>query len=321
MSLVLLTSASGAPGVTTTTLGLACTWVRPAIAIEADPVGGSAILAGHFRGFQAPTLSTADLVLAHRAGRLAEQFAAALLPVDVRTPERRARRSGEPPRGPGAAKAAPGGGSGDPGTSGSEVRRPGRGETGGRTAGEAPAVAVLPGPRSHPQARSALELWEPLSFVWRTLDREVEGTDDDPGTPGTDVFIDAGRLGMEWYAESLLDRADLILLVTRSDLPSLAAARPWAERAVETHRLHPETPAWAVALVGPDHPYNVREVAHVLGLPVLLTLPLDPRGAAAYSQGLRTKPRRPLDRALRHGGTAIREQLAATRKVLHHVQS
>ena len=46
MAVVALTSASGSPGVTTTAVGLALTWPRPVLLIEADPTGGSGVLAG-----------------------------------------------------------------------------------------------------------------------------------------------------------------------------------------------------------------------------------------------------------------------------------
>ena len=50
MAVIALTSASGSPGVTTTAVALAFLWPRPVVLVEADPTGGSAILAGYFRG-------------------------------------------------------------------------------------------------------------------------------------------------------------------------------------------------------------------------------------------------------------------------------
>ena len=55
MAVIALGSAAGSPGVTTSALGLALTWPRPVLLIEADPTGGSAILAGFFRGILAQT--------------------------------------------------------------------------------------------------------------------------------------------------------------------------------------------------------------------------------------------------------------------------
>lgn len=50
MAVITLASASGSPGVTTTALGLALLWPRPVLLVEADPTGGSGLLAGYFRG-------------------------------------------------------------------------------------------------------------------------------------------------------------------------------------------------------------------------------------------------------------------------------
>jgi hypothetical protein len=50
MAVVALASASGSPGVTSTALGLALLWPRPVLLVEADPTGGSGLLAGYFRG-------------------------------------------------------------------------------------------------------------------------------------------------------------------------------------------------------------------------------------------------------------------------------
>lgn len=52
MAVITLCSASGAPGVTTTSVALAWNWPRPVLLVEADPVGGSAILAGTFQGMR-----------------------------------------------------------------------------------------------------------------------------------------------------------------------------------------------------------------------------------------------------------------------------
>lgn len=75
MALVVLFSANGSPGVTTSALGLALAWPRPVVLVDADPSGSRAILAGYFRGGQLPTDSTiVDLALAQRQGNLAEEL-------------------------------------------------------------------------------------------------------------------------------------------------------------------------------------------------------------------------------------------------------
>src|ERR1700712_667016 len=81
MALVVLASASGSPGVTTTALGLALRWPRPVVLVDGDPVGGSAVLAGFFRGQVAHNDGLVQLVLAGRAGELAEVLPTVLMPL------------------------------------------------------------------------------------------------------------------------------------------------------------------------------------------------------------------------------------------------
>lgn len=63
MALISLASASGSPGVTTTALGLALMWPRPVLLLEADPSGGSGLLAGYFRGTREYTAGLIELAL------------------------------------------------------------------------------------------------------------------------------------------------------------------------------------------------------------------------------------------------------------------
>jgi hypothetical protein len=81
MALIVLTSASGSPGVTTSALGLALSWPRPCLLVEADPTGGSGILAGYFHGDVAHIGGLIDLALAHREGTLAEAIPLATMPI------------------------------------------------------------------------------------------------------------------------------------------------------------------------------------------------------------------------------------------------
>jgi hypothetical protein len=72
MALIVLTSASGSPGVTTTALGMALTWSRPVILVDADPTGGSSVAAGYLRGGFAPPEAMIELALAAPDGHLRE---------------------------------------------------------------------------------------------------------------------------------------------------------------------------------------------------------------------------------------------------------
>ena len=75
MSLIALTSASAAPGATTSALGLALHWPRPVVLVEADPSGTRALNAGYFQGGQLPTNETiVDLAVSQRQGTLVDDL-------------------------------------------------------------------------------------------------------------------------------------------------------------------------------------------------------------------------------------------------------
>ncbi|NLD78045.1 MAG: hypothetical protein GX643_15425 [Acidimicrobiales bacterium] len=249
MAVVALTSASGSPGVTTTALGLALLWPRPVLLIEADPTGGSNLLAGYFRGLREYQAGLIELALT--AIDLADALAEVAQPIE--------------------------------GTS----------------------VSFVAGTRSHTQARAVRELWAPLAEVLS----EVEAT-------GQDVIVDAGRLGLAGSPEPLLEAADLTLLLARTTLPHLSALRSWAEAfqrdPLDWHQA-------GVLLVGEGQPYSAREVAGVVKLPVVASLPEDPESAAVFSRGAQPPKRvetRPLARALTAAIASIHSTIAERRNDL-----
>ena len=81
MAIIVLTSASGSPGVTTTVMGLALAWPRPVLVVEADPTGGSGILAGHFKGQVAHAQGLIDLAMAQRQDLVAAELPHQLLDI------------------------------------------------------------------------------------------------------------------------------------------------------------------------------------------------------------------------------------------------
>lgn len=83
MAVVALTSASGSPGVTTTALGLALLWPRPVLLIEADPTGGSGLLAGYFRGTREYESGLIELALT--ASNLSDALADVARPIEGTT--------------------------------------------------------------------------------------------------------------------------------------------------------------------------------------------------------------------------------------------
>lgn len=69
MSTVVLASASGAPGVTTTALGLVLAWPRDAVLVDADRSASQAILAGYLSGQSTHGSGMQGLLQAHRERR------------------------------------------------------------------------------------------------------------------------------------------------------------------------------------------------------------------------------------------------------------
>ena len=90
MALIVLASASGAPGVSTTALGLTLNWHRPVLLVDADPTGSSAVFAGYFHGTQEPTGGLINLALALREGTLAAALPRETLLLDPEAPAERA---------------------------------------------------------------------------------------------------------------------------------------------------------------------------------------------------------------------------------------
>ena len=253
MALIVLASASGSPGVTTTALGLALVWHRPVVLVDADPVGGSALLAGYFQGAVSDHDAMVALVLAHRDGRLADLLPHTLIAI--------------------------------PGSH----------------------ASILPGPKSHAQAGSLSELWGALAYELRALEQT-----------GQDVIVDAGRLGMVHSPQGLIRAADLALLVTRTDLPALAAARQWAAEWTEGTQDGTGSASVAGLLVGAGRPYDAAEVTKVLDLPVLASLAWDPRSARVFSEGQKPSgsgwsQRDQLVRSYRAAAAAINQRATAER--------
>lgn len=132
-------------------------------------------------------------------------------------------------------------------------------------------VRILTGSRSHAQAAGLTRIWEPLLGALRGLT-----------SAGQDVLVDAGQLGLEGSPTPLIAHADLTLLVLRSNLRALAAAKSWAESlAAEVVPGH----SVQAVVVGENRPYRAADVARTLGLPVLGVVAWDPRRAEVFADG------------------------------------
>ncbi|SDT41532.1 hypothetical protein SAMN04488543_4251 [Friedmanniella luteola] len=69
MAVLVLTSCSGSPGVTTLAVGLALTWPRPVLLVDADPGAPQAVLAGYLTGRSAGGKGLLRVAEAHRDRR------------------------------------------------------------------------------------------------------------------------------------------------------------------------------------------------------------------------------------------------------------
>lgn len=215
MAVIALTSASGSPGVTTTAVALTFLWPRPVVLVEADPTGGSAILAGYFRGTREYDAGIVELALSALSPADALREAIRLVP-DTH-------------------------------------------------------VSLLAGTRSRTQAAALRDVWAPLAETLGQLDEN-----------GQDVVIDAGRLGLSESPEPLMDAADLTLLLTRTNLPALSAARTWVDAIA---RPAGDLRQAGILLIGEGQPYGAAEVSSVVGQPVVAGLVDDAEGAAVFHRG------------------------------------
>jgi hypothetical protein len=249
MAVIALTSANGSPGVTTTALGMALLWPRPVLLVEADPTGGSALLAGYFQGTREYAGGLIELALT--ADTIHDGLAEVSQRIDGST------------------------------------------------------VSFVAGPRTHTQAPALRDLWQPLS-------EEIAGLE----AGGQDVIVDAGRLGLVGSPEPLLANADLTLIVTRTNLTALAAVRSWAD-SIQRGTLDWQQPGLLVA--GDAQPYNSRELASVLGLPVVAEIADDPTSAAVFAHGA-TPPKKfdtgPLARSLHAAIASIHAAVSRHRSEL-----
>ncbi|HEY8722148.1 hypothetical protein [Pengzhenrongella sp.] len=222
MALIVLCSAKGSPGVTTTALALGWVWPtalpgRRSLVVDADPAG-SGVLPGFF---QANAPQVGGILGLVRSGDGVEVD-------DLLTNAVALESSGE--------------------------------------------RLVLPGIVDPAQARALAGVWSQLAHV--AHDADVQGLD---------ILVDVGRLGHLHQPSILLDRADLVVVVLRASLVSIAAARPAVGHLQE---LRGAGGAVVGALVGDQAPYTAKEIASELGVEIPIVVPRDAVAARMFSDGI-----------------------------------
>jgi hypothetical protein len=123
--------------------------------------------------------------------------------------------------------------------------------------------------------------------VWATLVEAFLGYE----SVDIDVVVDLGRMQYDGVPRPLLQRCDLMALVMRSSLRSVAAARNYAGVLAEQTRSAGGDHNVGLIVLGENQPYGRREIAKTLNLPVIATIADDPRAASVLSDGSR-RPRK-----------------------------
>jgi hypothetical protein len=238
MAVLALTSAKGAPGVSTAALAMTLLWPRAALLAECDPAGGSSVLAGYLRGTVEHSRGLLPLALAQRHEALEQALWPQTVPL-----------TGDPQ----AASVAAGAGD----------------------------RWLLPGLSDAAQAPSTAALWGPLGSLLASLERA-----------GTDVIVDAGRLGTAHAPTVLLRQADLVLLVMGTNLTAVAAAKARLNLLREdlsvtgtAGRLDGHLSSLGLLLVGEGRPYSAKEISAACGVPVIASLAWDPASAEVLAAG------------------------------------
>lgn len=224
MAIIACASVVGSPGVTTTALGLALTWDRDVLLVDADRDPSQAIQAGYLRGADLGGRGLAGLARAHRERRpLHDELTRQSVPL---------------------------------------------------TSDEGVTRRFLPG-FAHPGAASV------FGQVWPDLAHALSGL----GAAGTDVIVDAGRIGRDGLPTPLLIEADAVLVCVRSSLRSLAALRLHLPGLVDQLESLPGHAELGLVVIGESQPYSASEIAKAFGVTVAFTLPHEPGQASVLSDG------------------------------------
>lgn len=256
MGIAVVLSASGAPGVTTATLGIALSSPQPTLVIEADTSRTSDILAGYFRGTIPAGSRGLDGVAALVASR-------DLTPITIQSQEIPANES----------------------------------------------TMIVPGFQRLETGSAANALWPELAAGLL-----------DVSQTGRDVLVDLGRWNVDDVRSALLRVADAVIVVTKTQLPAVAAARALLAHLAAGEVLADAGDRLRVVLRdGGVRGYDEAAIRKVLSAVVPTTvlghLPDDERGAAVISLGTEStgaKTRRtPFARAVAALGTDLRRHFTA----------
>ncbi|MDN6762465.1 hypothetical protein [Acidipropionibacterium jensenii] len=313
MAVLLLTSAAGAPGVTSTALGLALWWPREVVLVDADPHPCHAVEAGYLGGRGRAGGGLPELARVHRQGG---DLTAALWSqlIDLPRPEDLARSSRPAFSRPVSSRTVSSRTAGTAAVEpiGEGVDRDGDGNSEAARDGGGEPAHLLPGFGHPAQPTHFQAVWPALSTSLVELDQA-----------GVDVIVDLGRapsgaggaagIGLPG---DLVARSGLLALVVRAGLRSLAGLSLHRDRIDAL--VAGTTATVGLVLIGAGHPYSAHEIRRQFGLPVLAEVAEDPRAAAVLSDGVgitsgslpRGWGRGRYVSSLRHGASVLHRQMA-----------
>lgn len=224
MAIIILASATGSPGVTTTALGLALNWPRDVLLADCDRDPAQVVQAGYLRGYNFEGRGLLGLSRTHRQGGSLTQ--------DVWL------------------QATP------------------------LTADQGPGRRFLAG-FNHPGSSALFQgVWPSLAEAFLEL-----------GAAGTDVIVDAGRVGREGLPAALVMAADVVLVVVRSSLRAVAAVRLHLPGVLDQTEALPGHAEVGLLVVGDRQPYVAAEIADALHQAVWATVVFDPDAASVLCDG------------------------------------
>ena len=151
-----------------------------------------------------------------------------------------------------------------------------------------------------------------IGSAWSVLAAALDGLEEQD--PPIDVLVDLGRMRTAHESVLLRQRVDLVVLVTRSNLSAVVAARAAATE-LQAPDIDGRSAKVTCLVVGEGRPYTATEIAEAIALPVVGVLPYDASSAAAFSTGAvagRRLPRSPLLRSARALAAAVFDESAAT---------
>jgi len=161
---------------------------------------------------------------------------------------------------------------------------------------------LLPGISDPTQAGSLEPIWGRLAGYFVSLEQRHH----------FDVFADCGRLAVPHPPSPIMQAADLVLVVVRPNLPSIAATAAAIRSLRISQAEHGAVDSVGLAVVGTG-PYSPADITKHLKAPVVVELPHDDRSGRALTEGGAVRHSWPLLRRTTESELRLRGLIARRR--------